>query len=289
MRVALVTDSTASLSSRTAAEHDVRVVPLQVVIGDTAHEEGSEAASPQRLAAALRERRRPVSTSRPAPEVVLATYEELVREGYEEIVSVHLSGELSGTVESAQLAARRVGVPVHVVDTRQVGMGTGFAVLSAAAVLEAGGSGEDAARVAGERGRATTSLFYVDTLEHLRRGGRVGAAAALVGSALAVKPILRLTDGRVGAFEKVRTAGKALQRLEVLAAEAATGPVDVAVAHLEAGARAAALVAGLTGRLEEHLEGRPVALVEIGAVLGAHVGPGMVAVVVAPRPPQPGA
>ena len=106
MRVALVTDSTASLSSRTAAEHDVRVVPLQVVIGDTAHEEGSEAASPQRLAAALRERRRPVSTSRPAPEVVLATYEELVREGYDEIVSVHLSGELSGTARILPAASR---------------------------------------------------------------------------------------------------------------------------------------------------------------------------------------
>lgn len=288
MPVALVTDSTASLSASTAARHGIRVVPLQVVIGDTAHEEGSEAASPARIAAALRERRRAVSTSRPGPEVVLAVYEELARAGYDEIVSVHLSGELSGTVESAQLAARRASVPVHVVDTRQVGMGTGFAVLTAADALEAGEPASRAAQLARERGEATTSLFYVDTLEHLRRGGRVGAAAALVGSALAVKPILRLADGRVGAFEKVRTAGKALQRLEALAVEAATGPVDVAVGHLEAGQRASDLVEGLTGRLSEQLGGREVALVEVGAVLAAHVGPGMVAVVVAPRLPQPG-
>ncbi|ROR91607.1 DegV family protein [Nocardioides aurantiacus] len=288
MPVALVTDSTASLSQETAERRGVRVVPLQVVIGGTAHEEGSEAASPRRLAAALRDRRRSVSTSRPGPEVVLAVYEQLVREGHDEIVSVHISGELSGTVESARLAARRASVPVHVVDTRQVGMGTGFAVLSAADALAAGEPAARAAEVARARGEATTSLFYVDTLEHLRRGGRVGAAAALVGSALAVKPILRLTDGRVGAFEKVRTAGKALQRLEVLATEAATGPVDVAVAHLESEERATALVSVLGGRLAEQLEGRDVALVEIGAVLGAHVGPGMVAVVVAPRPPQAG-
>lgn len=285
MRVALVTDSTASLSARTAADHGVRVVPLEVVIGDAAHEEGSDGASPARLAAALRERR-PVSTSRPAPETVLGLYEELAGEGYDEVVSVHISGELSGTVDSARLAARRASVPVRVVDTRQVGMGTGYAVLSAAEVLESGGTAEQAAEVALARAEATTSLFYVDTLEHLRRGGRVGAAAALVGSALAVKPILRLTDGRVGDFEKVRTAGRALQRLEVLAAEAATGPVEVAVAHLEAEERAEGLASGLAERLGDRLEGRPVALVEIGAVLGAHVGPGMVAVVVAPRPPQ---
>lgn len=288
MRVALVTDSTASLSDATVADRGVRVVPLEVVIGDTAHEEGSEAASPGRLAAALRGRR-PVSTSRPGPETVLEVYEQLASEGHVAVVSVHISGELSGTVESARLAARRASVPVHLVDTRQVGMGTGYAVLAAADVLDGGGTAEEAAEVARARGEATTSLFYVDTLEHLRRGGRVGAAAALVGSALAVKPILRLTDGRVGDFEKVRTAGRALQRLETLAVEAAEAagvPVDVAVAHLEAPERAQGLVSGLAGRLGEQLEGREVALVQIGAVLGAHVGPGMVAVVVAPRPPQ---
>jgi len=173
---------------------------------------------------------------------------------------------------------------VTVVDSRQVGMGTGFAVLAA---VEARNSGADAAAVAEaarERAAATTSLFYVDTLEYLRRGGRVGAVGALLGSALAVKPILKVDNGRIGPFERVRTAGKALGRLEELAVAAAgDSTVDVAVAHLASPERAAVLAEKLTARLAEGLEGREVAVGEIGAVLGAHVGPGMVAVSVARR------
>ena len=112
----------------------------------------------------------------------------------------------------------------------------------------------------------------------------MGAAAALVGSALAVKPILKVEDGRVGPFERVRTSTKALSRLEELAVEAAAvGEVDVAVAHLASHERASELAGRLQGRLSDQLGGRAVEVGEIGAVLGAHVGPGMVAVCVAPR------
>ncbi|SDR79530.1 EDD domain protein, DegV family [Nocardioides scoriae] len=282
MRVALVTDSTASLSAGTAERLGVTVVSLQVVVGTVPRDEGGpDGITPAELAAELRAHRT-VSTSRPGPETLLRVYERLAAEGADEIVSVHLSAELSGTCESAQLAARRAPVPVHVVDTRQVGMGTGFAVLAAAEAVERGADGAEVARQAQARAGATTSLFYVDTLEHLRRGGRVGAAAALVGSALAIKPILRLQDGRVGAFEKVRTATKALQRLEELAVEAAgPGRAVAAVAHLESRERAERLAAGLTGRLGDRLDPGQVPVLEIGAVLGAHVGPGMVAVAVA--------
>src|ERR671921_800763 len=118
-------------------------------------------------------------------------------EGLEEIVSIHLSGEMSGTFESAQLAALEVDLPVHVVDSGQVGIATGYAALTAADVLDAGGTAEEAAEAALARGEAATSLFYVDTLEYLRRGGRIGAAAAIVGSALSVKPLLEIAEGRV--------------------------------------------------------------------------------------------
>jgi DegV family protein with EDD domain len=215
---------------------------------------------------------------------MVEVYERLAAEGATEIVSVHLSGELSGTFESAQLAARRAPVPVHAVDSRQVGMGTGFAVLAAADVRDAGGDASAIAAVARKRASTTTSLFYVDTLEYLRRGGRMGAASALIGSALAVKPILRIEDGRVVPFERVRTAGKALNRLEELAVEAAgSAAVDVAVAHLASPDRATTLADRLRERLAEGLDDRSVHLGEIGAVLGAHVGPGMVAVCVARR------
>ena len=133
--------------------------------------------------------------------------------------------------------------------------------------------------------RQATSLFYVDTLEYLRRGGRIGAAAAIFGSALSVKPLLEIADGRVVPRERVRTASRALARLADLAVEAAGDqPVDVCVSHLANADRAEELAAILTERLAAGLEGREVMCGELGAVLGAHVGPGMVAVCVAPRP-----
>jgi DegV family protein with EDD domain len=276
--VALVSDST-SVDSAMAARLDALVVPLQVVIGARSYDEGT-GATPTDVATALRERQ-PVSTSRPSPERFVRVYEQAARDGAEAVVSIHLSGEVSGTYESAALAARKTSIPVYAVDSRQFGMGTGFSVESAAAALDAGCSGEEAAEVARHRAAATQALFYVDTLEYLRRGGRVGAAAALVGSAIAVKPLLQVQAGRIVPLEKVRTSGKALSRLEELAVEAAgDSVVDVAVSHLASPDRAARLA----DRLRERIPGlKDLVVNEVGAVIGAHVGPGMLAAVVAPR------
>lgn len=283
-KVAVVTDSTASLSPEVAAEHGIVVVPLQVVIGARAYDDGIDPeASPANVAAALREFL-PVSTSRPSPALLLETYERAAAEGAEEIVSVHVSGEVSGTFESALLAARQAPVTVHAIDSRQIGAGTGFAALTAAAVVAEGGDAKEAAAAARRRGAETASLFYVDTLEYLRRGGRVGAAAALIGSALAVKPILHVHEGRVAPLEKVRTSGRALARLEDLAVEAAgEREVDVAVCHLAGESQAEALAEVLSVRLSDSLVGREVQVAEVPSVLGAHVGPGLVGVTVAPR------
>jgi DegV family protein with EDD domain len=283
-RTSIVTDSTALLPPELAEARGIAVVPLQVIIGGRSYDEGRDpAATPEAIAAALREWV-PVSTSRPTPQAFLEAYEQAVRAGASEVLSIHLSGDLSGTFESAQLAAREASVPVHTVDSRQLGMATGFAVLAAADVLDAGGSAEQAAAAARTRAQGTSSLFYVDTLEYLRRGGRIGAAAALLGSALAVKPLLTLADGRIASLEKVRTSTRALSRLEELAVVAAGDrQVDVAVAHLANPERAEQLAGALRDRLAASLDGRDVSVGEVGAVIGAHVGPGMVAVVVAPR------
>jgi DegV family protein with EDD domain len=282
--VALVTDSTASLPPDVADRWGIIVVPLQVVVGATSYDEGVPGgATPLTVADALRDWK-PVSTSRPTPAAMLEAYGKAAADGATEIVSIHISSEMSGTFESAQLAARESPVPVITVDTKQLGMATGFAVLTAADLLASGASAEAAAARARARAEATTSLFYVDTLEYLRRGGRIGAAAALLGSALSVKPLLKLVEGRIGRFEKVRTAGRALGRLEELAVEAAdTEPVDVAVAHLANPERAELLAANLRTRLSDNLGDREILVGEVGAVLGAHAGPGLVGVVVAPR------
>jgi DegV family protein with EDD domain len=282
--VALVTDSTAMLPPELAERRGIVVVPLEVVLDTRSFREGVDPeATSGTIADALRAAE-PVSTSRPTPARFLEVYEQAREQGAEAVLSLHLSGELSGTYQSARLAARDASLPVRAVDTRQLGMAAGYAVLTAADVLDRGGSLEEAAGAALARAGATTSLFYVDTLDHLRRGGRIGHAAALVGSALAVKPLLEIVDGRVATREKVRTSGRALSRLEELAVGAATDrQVDVTVAHLDHRGRADDLAANLGRRLADNLSGREVSVGEVGAVIGAHVGPGMLAVVVAPR------
>ena len=196
---------------------------------------------------------------------------------------MHLSSELSATVESAWLAAGHCSVPVEVVDSQTIGMALGYAVLTAAEAAAGGADVKEVVAAAQRRLDASSLLFYVDTLEYLRRGGRIGTAAALVGSALSIKPLLHMVDGRVEPLEKVRTTGKALLRLAELASERARDAdveeVDVAVHHLDNEERATALADSLRSKISN---AREVRLVDIGAVVGAHVGPGTIAVVVAP-------
>ena len=221
----------------------------------------------------------PVSTSRPTPAEFAAVYRDALDAGASAIVSLHLSRELSGTWDSARLAAAEVGVDsIRVVDSRSAAMGLGFAVLAAAEAAAVGGTPEEVYATAVETAERTTTLFYVDTLEHLRRGGRIGAAQALLGTALAVKPILHVREGRIVPLEKVRTVSKGIARLEALAVAAAgDGPADVAVHHLAAGERAALLAGRLRARLPQV---RRFYASEVGAVVGAHVGPGVLGVVV---------
>ncbi|WP_030458217.1 DegV family protein [Kitasatospora sp. NRRL B-11411] len=307
--LALVTDSTAYLPQQAVDRYRIQVVPLSVAVGDEVFAEGVEI-SPKDVAEALRSKQR-VTTSRPSPETFAAAYRAAAEAGARGVVSIHLSAELSGTVEAAQLAAAAAPIPVRVVDSRLVGMALGGCVLAAAesvAALEAAragsvsgdgdgdGGGRDGAVaadadaavadldlvVASTKARAagTAGFFYVDTLEHLRRGGRIGTAQALVGSALAVKPLLHLSGGRIEPLEKVRTASRAIARLEEIAVErAAQQPVDITVHHLAAAHRAEPLAE----RLRERVPGlRELYVSEVGAVIGAHVGPGLLAVVVSP-------
>ncbi|MFI1797303.1 DegV family protein [Streptomyces sp. NPDC020379] len=277
--VAVVTDSTAYLPQRAMERHDITAVPLTVVLGDEALEEGTEI-SARSVAQAL-EKRRPVTTSRPSPEVFAAAYRAAAESGAESIVSLHLSAEFSGTYDAAVLAAADAPVPVRVVDTGMVAMALGFCALAAAETAEAGGTLDEAVAAAEKRAQGTVAYFYVDTLDYLRRGGRIGAAQALLGSALAVKPLLQLDDGRIELREKVRTASKAIARLEEIAVErAGAAPVDIAVHHLAAPDRATLLADRLRERVPGLLD---LHVSEVGAVIGAHTGPGLLGVVVAPR------
>ena len=322
-----MTDSTASLSPGEAERWGILVVPLEVVIGGAHHHEGRDL-PPAELAAALNHGVR-VTTSQPAPVAFADAYAQAAESGAREIVSVHLSGELSGTVRAAQLAALAAPVPVHVVDSRSVVMGLGFAAISAAQLargerasddagqdgMRQGGhpelraaarelvrdlmsrvrhtdartEGQDVSTVGGaavaERVRAVASSadawFLVDSLDHLRRGGRLNAAAAALGAVFGLRPILTLRGGRIEVAEKVRTRRAARDRLEsiVVAEVRRRGPSRVAVHHLDQ----VEMAVGVGRRLEAQLGqlAPRVEVREVSAVIGAHVGPGVLAIVVA--------
>jgi DegV family protein with EDD domain len=280
--VAVVTDSTSSLDPADAARADISIIPLQVVIGEISRPESE--VRPWEVAGALREGRQ-VSTSRPAPEVIEKTYAELAEAGYDAIVSVHLSSKISGTCSAAEVAAGSVDIPINVVDSMTLAMAEGYAVLAGAEVARSGAAPDEVVSTVRRRAAASTTYFYVDSLEYLRRGGRIGAAAAMLGSVLAVKPLLTVADGEIRPYERVRTESKALTRLVELSltaleqASTAHGVVDVAVHHLDNPDGAHRLLDRLSGRVQIG----DIVISEVSAVLGVHVGPGTLGIVVSPR------
>lgn len=248
--VAVVTDSTASLPPGLVEAAGIVVVPLDVVVDGVPHREGVDI-SPAQIVEALRSGA-VVRTAHPGPESFQRAYARVAARGAREIVSVHLSGELSGTVTAAQLAAQTSGVPVHVVDSRTVGMALGCAALAAARVAGADdASAHDGAAVAraAERRAATTSVrFAVDSLEHLRAGGRLGPLAAALGTVLGLRPVLAVREGRIDVVEKVRTSARARDRVVelTLADVARRRRVELTVHHLGDPAGAAAVAERLT-------------------------------------------
>lgn len=286
--VAVVTDSTSSLVPSVANEAGLVVVPLQIIVDGRSRPESFRpdhgSMTPGAVAAALREGRS-VSTSRPAPDAFAGAYESIAAAGASAIVSVHLSAGISGTCDAATTAARSASVPVIVVDSRTVAPACGFAAVAAAAIALAGGTPDEVAEAARRRAAAASTWFCVENLDYLRRGGRIGAAQAMLGSALAVKPLLTVTDGKIAPFERVRTMSRALGRLEQLGTNALDqldgSGADVAVVHLDNRSAADRLARALAGHAA--LVPGGVTVSEVSAVLGVHCGPGTVGLVVSPR------
>lgn len=280
----IVTDSTASLPAGMAQELGIEVIPLHVVIDGQTYLEGVDC-SPEQIAAALG-RGAQVSTSQPNLEQFAQVYARLAQEGAQEIVSVHLSGALSGTVATAQAAATDARVKVHVVDSRSAAMGLGFAVLAAArraaqpqhdSEPESGHSGARIAAVAEQAAHATRAVFMVDSIEHLRRGGRLGRAASAVGTLLGLRPLLTLDDGEIVVLQKIRTRHLAQERLlELARTEAAMRSVPQIAIHHDGHAQDAEELAGAVAQAT----GAEVLVSPVSAVLGAHAGPGLLAIVV---------
>jgi len=275
--VAVITDSTASLPPRLVSQWGVTVVPMQLKIGYRTDDEqlfGSPA-----LINAM-EAGVPASTSPPAVAAFVRAYRAAAEAGADAVVSIHMSGRMSATVEAAREAAEKVRIPVHALDSETTGMSLGFAVLSAARAAVSGAQAPRVVEAAERRFRQSSELLYVDTLEFLRRGGRIGAAAAMVGTALSLKPVLTLRRGEVAPMARVAGSKRAINKVLQLAVEKAERRrVDLAVCHFGPDRRAEALAKELHERLPDCYA--PLR-VDISAVLGAHLGPGVLGITVSP-------
>ncbi|MFC4856614.1 DegV family protein [Actinophytocola glycyrrhizae] len=276
-RVGLVTDSTSSLPATLAAQWGITVVPTQIRIGE--HVRSEHNVPKDVLVRALQENM-DVSTSAPDPAGFQWAYEDLAARGADEIVSVHISSKQSETYEIARRAAAGSRVPVHVVDSGTTGMSLGYAVLAAARVAGAGGGAHRVMDALARRIEGSAELIYVDTLDYLRKGGRIGAAAAMLGSALSLKPLLTMINGQVAPLARALGSERALRKLVDTAVEKANGrTVDIAIEHFGAEARAGTVASRVKARLPA---AREITFTEVSSALGVHLGPGTVGITVSP-------
>ncbi len=279
--VAVVTDSAASLPPALAQKWGIGVVPLQVVIDDEAFDEGEQIDSDEVLEALNRGSE--ASTSQPRIAAFEAAYAQAAARGADHVVAVLISSKLSGTVNSARVAAESAPIPVTVVDSHTLAMATGYAALAAAALAREGATAPAVAAEATRVAATSRTFFTVDTLEFLRRGGRMPAAMAAVGRMLSVRPVLEIVDGEVAAVEKVRTTQRA--RATVVAR------AEAALAELDRPACAVMMLgdAVVANQIADDLEARYDELAmmvrtPVSAALAVHTGPGTLAAVVIDLP-----
>jgi DegV family protein with EDD domain len=274
-RIAIVTDSTADIPTELVEEYGIHVAPQILIMGDNTWRDGVDI-DPPTFYELLQTSLAFPSTSQPSASDFKDLFVELSKE-FDGIVAVVVSDELSGTLNSAQMAAASLpDVPIEIIDSRAVSMMLGFQVLAAAQAAATGADRKAVADAARALIGRTRVYFVVDTLEYLHRGGRIGAAARLVGSALNLKPLLEIKDGIVTPLTRVRTRRKALNKvLELLKEQLGEGDrVHMSVLHVAAPEDAARF----GEKLEAHFHPVEMIHTECGPVVGAHAGPGTVGV-----------
>lgn len=277
-RIGVVTDSAACLPSSLLQSADFACVNIPIIVDNHVHGDDLNALM---MGLAMG---KSVKTSRPAPGEFTKVYRQLQDAGCESIISIHMSGQLSGTVDAARLAAKDVQLPVTVIDTRTVAMPQGFAVADVLAARQAGAPREMLAQIA--RSATQNSVYFaVPSLEQLRRGGRISTISSVLGNLLNVKPILHIDEGLIQPIEKPRSFARAQARLVALGTDAASkaeGPVRIGVMHFGAAELATEVANELASLSDE-----PVQIESLPAVLAAHTGIGVLGVAVGPLNPQP--
>ncbi len=280
MSIALVSDSTSNLAAEFIAEHHVCVVPLYIKIGDVTYRDQVDM-TPERFYELLPAASPLPTTSQPSAGDFEAAYKGLRDQGATAIISVHLSSGISGTVNAARLAAQQMGdMPVEIVDTHSAGSAHMLTVEMAAKAIEAGLGLNECVALAQRVADEQKTLFTVDTLEYLYKGGRIGGAAALVGSLLQFKPLLYFRDARIDALERVRKSSRALARMVEVMAEwiGPQTPVQAVVMHAAALERAHETA----DLMRQHLNVVDLRVQFVTPVLGAHCGNGTIGICCCP-------
>ncbi len=275
-KVAVVTDSTINIPADLAKPYPLFVVPLQLIWGDETFRDSVDI-TPAEFYARLKMNKVNPSTSQPSPAVFIELYSKLLNQGYD-ILSVHISSRLSGTFASAEQAkAHFPGANIELVDSLATSMAVGLPLLYTLRAAAQGATLKECKALV-EQGCANSGvLFAVSTLEFLHRGGRIGGAAAFLGTALNLKPILELREGRIEAIERVRTMSKASNRLLDLFEERINGrsPVWISALHVDAANEAHDLLELARKRFNED-EIVEANISEVSPVVGTHAGPGTV-------------
>ena len=271
---ALVTDSTSDIPDDLVRQHQIYIAPLHILWGRDDFIDGVDITPAEFYERLARESQLPTS-SQPSPQEFAAIYERAVKEtGAAGILTLTISSDLSGTYSSAVAAASMVDFPVEVVDLRTASIATGLSVLKLAQARDAGMSLPEALSLAQSYTSRTKLIFSVDTLEYLHKGGRIGGARRLLGTALNIKPVLQVIDGRVEPRESVRTRKRALSRIvEIFEAELDRDkPLNLAILHANAPQDAEALQAAILARCTPEMQ----VTAQISAVISVHTGPGAV-------------
>lgn len=274
MKLAIIADSTCDLTAEELARLGVPRVPLYVHFEGTTYRDWVDI-TPDQLIARMQEGAAPPTTSQPTPEDFSVAYRQAVADGADQILAIVLSAELSGTFQSATIAAKEASVPVTVFDTRNASIGNGAMIRRAVAMANAGKSVDDIVEALGEIRDALQLIFTVTTLEFLQKGGRIGRASALVGSLLDIKPLLSLENGAVAPAGRARGAKKAMKmmvdKIASYRQEHPDGELVVYGLYIQNEQAADALKAAIREAGVAFHDGGNVAF---GAVIGVHVGPG---------------
>jgi DegV family protein with EDD domain len=274
-KVAVITDSTAYIPDSILLEHNITVVPQVLIWGDETFRDGVDI-MPDDFYKRLETAKVMPTTSQVAIIDMKIAFEKLLERGFD-VLGIFISAKLSGTMQSATQAREmlsKAASKIAIVDSNSTAMAMGFHVLLAARAAQSGTNLAECQKIAEIAREHTGVYFVVDTLEFLRRGGRIGGAQALLGSALNIKPILELRDGRIESVEKVRTKSKAMDRMIDLVAEKVSGrtPVRLATLHANAEKEAHSALKAASLRLQ------PIETIfaAVSPVIGTHAGPGTI-------------